>query len=78
MLKRPLSVLLWTAAFFVGSLVLLFAGFFFLGLYHSRAEDPSSITFSQFWQFTPLLGAAIGFVLGALGKLPGTRSQRAR
>jgi hypothetical protein len=78
MLKRFILSLLWAAAFFVASLILLLSGFFVLGLYSSMTGGPSGITFSQLWKFTPLLGAFVGFALGLLGRLPGTSAHRAR
>ena len=68
MLKKTLFTLAWTALFFFGALALLLGGFFIAGLY----SDQPSITFSQLWRFTPWIGAAIGFVLGLRGRLPGT------
>lgn len=71
MLKRLLFTLLWTVLFYLGSLTLLLGGFFAEGLYSTA----TSITFSRLWAFTPYGGAAVGFLLGLLGRLPGTRER---
>jgi hypothetical protein len=78
MLKRLLFTLLWTGLFAVASLALLLCGFIIAGIYFNPIEDSASITFSQLWKFTPLIGAAVGFTLGLLGRLPGTHEQRTR
>ncbi len=69
MIRKLLFTLVWTAVFFLGFLALFLGGFCIAGLY----SDSSFIEFSKLWQFTPLVGAVVGFLLGLLGKLPGTR-----
>ncbi len=78
MLKRIILSLLWAAAFFLGAVALLLGGFFTLGLYSHLTDGPASITFSQLWKFTPLIGALLGLALGLLGRLPGTSAHCTR
>lgn len=77
MAKKILFICIWTLVFFFGSAVLLgFASGFYLMISNSLGQPPSQTTTARIgmsWVLVPTVLGPIGFVLGVLGCLPGTR-----
>ena len=76
-LLRLVFALLWTVVFFFGSAILLgFAsGFYFVAVssINSKPSDQTMQWIGFSWAIVPMVFGLIGFLLGILGRLPGTR-----
>jgi hypothetical protein len=70
-MRRTIFILVWTVAFVVLAYLLLtlpFAAF----LLHEHFDPPTKFLFAGVMIICPL-AAFLGFILGILGKLPGTK-----
>jgi hypothetical protein len=76
MLKRLRYILIWTCAFYLGSLAILFGAFLFSGTYSRITGEPSAVLSSPLWDFFLPVATTAGFLLGVFGKLPGTRAHQ--
>jgi len=70
-MRRPICILIWTAVFVIFMYLLLAVPFAFF-LLHKYPDPPTEILFVAIMILCPVAGLT-GFILGLLGKLPGTR-----
>ena len=77
MVKRVIFIVVWTAAFYFGSAMLVgFASGIFFSVQISLGGQVSERTTSilgLLWFIFPMIMGPLGLILGLLGKLPGTR-----
>lgn len=74
--RVTLFTMLWTVLFFFGSAILIgmLSGLYFVATYSPGAQPVQpSPAIGMIWAFVPMCLGVVGFALGVLGFLPGTR-----